>query len=92
MLVCNISYPSSGERNASMPNLTWSLGPYGVDLSNQDSQDSGDVYFVSVLSVSSVDSSHCGDYTCSAIDRNIAQPFTGTANVQVGKLPNAFSH
>lgn len=85
MLVCNISYPTTVERMASMPTLTWTSGPGGVDLSDQDSRNVSDVYFESVLNLTSVNSSHCGNYTCSAIDNRIAQPFTGTANVQVGK-------
>ena len=84
MLVCNVSYPTNEERMGSMPTIVWTIGPAGVDLSNQSSQDV-DVYFESVLNLMSVDSSHCGDYTCSANDDRIAQPVTGTANLQVGK-------
>ena len=85
MLVCNVSYPTNEERMGSMPTLVWTIGPTGVDLSDQNSLDVGDVYFESVLNLMSVDSSHCGDYTCSANDDRIAQPVTGTASLQVGK-------
>ena len=85
MLVCSISYSTSEERRDSMPTLKWMTGPAGVDLSDQNSQDVGDVHFEAVLNLTNVDSRHCGDYTCSAIDDHIANTVTGGAEVQVGK-------
>ena len=85
-LVCNISYPSSEDLMSSVPTLGWETRLMNVDISDQSSQTVGDKYFESVLSISSVNSSYCGIYTCVALDNHVALPTTANATINVGKF------
>ncbi len=84
--MCNISYPSSEDLTASMPiALRWETQLLDTDLSNQSTGIVGDVYFESVLTISRVNSSYCGTYTCVGIDDHVAQSASDTASVDVGR-------
>ena len=82
-LVCNISYSSSQDLIGANPTLVWSTELNSI-LSTQTTTQVGR-YFVSELSMPTVNSSYCGTYICTANDMLVAQSAMKSAKVEVGE-------
>ena len=89
-LVCNVSYPTVQTATVSMAFFSWNTDFEGVDITDQNLTQIGEV-IVSQLHLDSVNSSYCGQYSCSVTDRYTQLPTTGYATtlVDTGEL---FSH
>ena len=83
VLECNISYPTAQDLANSNATLIWSTELTYVAL--YQNVTAMDRYLVSQLPLSSVNSSYCGRYVCTARDSFVAQPTADSAMVQVGK-------
>lgn len=86
-LTCSVTYMTSQRLGISMPLIRWDTDLDHVDISDQTVLSSGESAY-SNLTLSNVNSSYCGIYTCSAMDRFTGLPSTGsaTAIVNTGKV------
>ena len=91
ILMCNISYPSSQDLTDASPTLDWLTELTNVDPSTSSQVTTEDAYLVSVLNLTSVNSNHCGVYTCAAEDMFVAQPSNLSARVEVGKSGRVYA-
>jgi hypothetical protein len=82
VLNCGVEYLSRDHLDTSMPQLTWSTDLSNVDTSAQ-SLHIGENSANLTLSLSNVNSSSCGEYSCSAMDRFTGLPSSGNATVIV---------
>ena len=87
LLVCDLTYGSSTQSlDAAMPTLTWTTDLSNVDMSAQTSSRLGDTRFESRLTIMNINSSYCGEFSCTGSDINTAQPSTASTRVDVGML------
>ena len=83
-LQCSITYDSADELAQADPSLIWST-TLTMDISGQQTTMTNQNIFITTLSLSSVDSSFCGDFICTAGDIQTAGTSMTTSSVDVGE-------